>query len=208
MNIETLISCGDIIELDIQFDKNKMLNEIDQFNGQWPVYNPRKENNRYGLSITSFNGDLSGIPDLDSIPEYNKENGTHFTEQNFVVTTPVYNASEEVQRITRPFKDYMCRSHFIQINRGGFFPLHRDLSRNTGLSTFRIIGFVNRSTYPEFVFLMDNKIFKPKEGVLYFINTRKEHMVFSTVDSSIQLILNVIESGNSIKSVIDHILVD
>jgi hypothetical protein len=59
-----------------------------------------------------------------------------------------------------------------------------------------------------FTFLHDEKVFKPKEGVLYFVNTRKEHMVFSTVDDSIQLILNVIESPVSVGTVMNHILVD
>ena len=47
-------------------------------NFEYIKYNPRKDINRYGLSITSLDGGLSGRPDLDSLYEYNKENNTNY----------------------------------------------------------------------------------------------------------------------------------
>ena len=68
---------GDIIELDYQWyldDPEKLISHPG-----WVKYNPRKDGyNRYGLSVTSADGGFSGIPDLDSLREYNKINGTTF----------------------------------------------------------------------------------------------------------------------------------
>ena len=52
-------------------------------------YNPRKPIDRWGLSVTSLDGTMSGIPDLDSIREYNIENDTKYEEEDFNVPTLV-----------------------------------------------------------------------------------------------------------------------
>ena len=58
------------------FDYKKMLKELEPFKDEWKRYNPRKtENNRWGLSVTSFDGGLSGYPDLDSLLNYEQETG-------------------------------------------------------------------------------------------------------------------------------------
>ena len=49
-------------------------------NFEYVKYNPRKDINRYGLSITSLDGGLSGRIDLDSLYEYNKEHNTKITK--------------------------------------------------------------------------------------------------------------------------------
>ena len=49
---------------------------------KWVQYNPRKPIARWGASITSLDGGTSGIPDLDSLKEYNKEHGTDYTEKD------------------------------------------------------------------------------------------------------------------------------
>jgi hypothetical protein len=69
MNIyNNLLAFGDKIKLRISCNPEKLLDEIKDF--PWHRYNPRKEINRYGLSVTSLDGQLGGI-DLDSLYEYN-----------------------------------------------------------------------------------------------------------------------------------------
>ena len=72
-----LLTFGDIIELDLSCDTSQLINNISKY--EWLKYNPRKDINRYGLSVTSLDGKLTGI-DLDSISEYNKENNTSYNE--------------------------------------------------------------------------------------------------------------------------------
>ena len=96
-------------------NKNSLYRDLTTFGSQYPLrlrmkdsskfidwteeqfkyvqYNPRKDYPRQGLSITSLDGGLSGRPDLDSVYEYNKENGTEWTERDFKVPTPVYELS-------------------------------------------------------------------------------------------------------------------
>ena len=65
MNYERLLSYGHVIQLQQNLDCTRLLDEIQEF--EFAPYNPRKKNNpRYGLSITSLDGELNG-PDLDSL---------------------------------------------------------------------------------------------------------------------------------------------
>ena len=52
--------------------KHNVLNTINELNSnfKWVQYNPRKNIDREGLSITSLDGGLSGYPDLDSLYDY------------------------------------------------------------------------------------------------------------------------------------------
>jgi len=69
MLYQNLLSFGDKIELNLFCNVGNLLKEIKDF--QWHQYNPRKEMNRHGLSVTSLDGKLGGV-DLDSLYEYNK----------------------------------------------------------------------------------------------------------------------------------------
>ena len=121
----TLLAYGSFIQL-----KNKISGptfiEWTENNFDYVKYNPRKKIERYGLSITSLDGGLSGIPDLDSLLEYNKENNTNLEEENFDVPTPVYEQSNELQRFVEPYKEHLFRTHILKLDPGGFFPKHRD----------------------------------------------------------------------------------
>ena len=69
------------------FDSRKMLKEIEPFKNDWKKYNPKKEgNNRWGLSVTSLDGGLSGVPDLTSLLDYEKQTG--ITLHNHDLNTP------------------------------------------------------------------------------------------------------------------------
>ena len=86
MNYNNLLTFGDVIELRLNCNVSKLLYNTKQY--EWKRYNPRKDIPRYGLSVTSLDGSLNGI-DLDSIAEYNKENGTSYNESSFKTFTDV-----------------------------------------------------------------------------------------------------------------------
>ena len=124
MSYNSILSYGDLIPLNIECEVSKLFDEIKEFS--FAKYNPRKDIPRYGLSITSLDGSLNGV-DLDSIKEYNKENNTNYDELSFSTFTDVYHSSPEIQKIVEPFKNYIGRSHILNLPAGGYFPPHRDL---------------------------------------------------------------------------------
>ena len=93
-NYYKLLSFGDVIETNIEVDPYTLLNEIKDY--EWSTYNPRKENNRLGLSITSSDGSFNGI-DLDSLYQYNEENNTRYKETSFKDKTEVYYKSSQIK---------------------------------------------------------------------------------------------------------------
>tara|TARA_B100001057_G_C22729505_1_gene903164 strand:+ start:556 stop:834 length:279 start_codon:yes stop_codon:yes gene_type:complete len=66
------------------FNSHKMMEELKPFNNDWKRYNPNKPNNRWGLSITSLDGGLSGIPDLTSLKTYEEETGIKLKNHDII----------------------------------------------------------------------------------------------------------------------------
>lgn len=184
-----LSNLGDVVPLNININIEKTRKELQHFNDEWKQYNPRKPNPRQGLSITSLDGKLSGIPDLDSLVEYNILNNVRIEEVDINVRTPVAEKVESIKPLLDIF-DTLGRSHFIRLNQGGFFPMHRD-SKILDVSCFRVITLCHNCKRNQFVFIYEDKVLNLKPGVPYFINTRKVHSVFSYVDDSVQCVLNV-----------------
>jgi len=195
-----LSSLGDIVPLDFTIDIKKLKDELSLFDNDWKQYNPRKPNNRQGLSITSLDGGLSGVPDLDSLFEYNKQNGTEISEVNINVKTPVASNISVIQPLLNTF-DTLGRSHFIRLNKGGFLPPHRD-GKILDVTCFRIITLCHNCNKGQFAFIYEDKVVVLEPGRPYFVNTRKQHSVFSYVDDSVQCVLNIPLTIENYKSVI------
>ncbi len=160
--------------------QSQMFIDWTEANFTYKQYNPRKKINRLGLSLTSLDGGVSGIPDLDSIPEYNKENNTQLRETDFSVKTPVFTA--ELQHKMAGFEPYIFRSHILKLNPGGFFPPHRD--QITELNSFRIIIPLKNSVINGVYFLSENRILSWEEGRFYFLDTVKSHCLFNASSKS------------------------
>jgi hypothetical protein len=177
----------------IQSELNITLNNPEQFvdwteeNFEYVRYNPRKPIDRWGLSITSYDGGLSGIPDLDSIGEYCVENNVSLEESDFDVPTEVYKQSKDLQNALEPFKGHFYRTHILKLNPSGYFPKHRDL-RKTNFNNFRlIIPLKNPCT-----FIIEDKVLNWEVGRMYFLDTAKVHYLFNaTSNPSYWLVLNV-----------------
>ena len=201
-----LSNLGGVVPLDINVDIVKLKKELEYFKDEWKVYNPRKPNNRQGLSITSLDGKLSGIPDLDSLLQYNVLNNVQVKEDDINVRTPVADKVESIKPLLDIF-DTLGRSHFIRLNRGGFFPPHRD-SKMLDNRCFRVITLCHNCSRKCFNFIYEDRLLNLKPGVPYFINTRKTHSVFSYVDDSVQCVLNVPLTKENYRAIANHLSYD
>jgi len=174
-------------------------------NFKYVHYNPRKDIRRYGLSITSLDGGLSGRPDLDSLKDYNAENGTTFSERDFVQTTPVYDYPQ-LKEILDPIKPYLFRSHVLRIDAGGYFPPHRDFG-GLDIDSFRLIIPLENVRQPNFTFIVDDKIQNWTPGRVTFVDTAKMHYLFNAAFHPVYfIVLNVELNETTLKYVTHNLL--
>ena len=193
-----LLSFGDVIELRLQCNVSKLLDNIKPFD--WKQYNPRKQINRYGLSVTSLDGSMNGI-DLDSIAEYNKENNTSYNEASFQTFTEVYQKCDETKKLVEPFKPWLWRTHFLNFRKGGYFPPHRDMRKVDEQESFRILVPLKCCNPPSLYFMYEDKPLHFNMGSAYFVNTNKMHSIFSFEDMAYMLVMNVQCTDDSLKKV-------
>ena len=192
---------GDQIKLNIWRNPAYILKGLSKFNDNWEKYNPRKNINRLGLSVTNLDGTLGPGPDLDSLYEYNKENNTNISESDFTAPTPVYDV---VKAYCNPFKKWLFRSHILKLSPGGFFPNHVDNAGST-IDSFRLLvplQVCNPTDNGYFIY-EQNKILSWKYGYLYFLNTCKRHTIFNASDEydHIVLIMNIELTEESVSTV-------
>lgn len=199
---DNLTRYGDFYELKYKVDFKK-IEELKLYKNDWVQYNPRKNIERYGLSITSLDGQLSGIPDLDSIREYNNKHGLQLDEPDFNKKTELWPL---VSDCLEPFEKHLGRTHFIRMPRGGHFPPHRDqYSRN--FSTFRLFIPLHSCNPPLSYFILEDKILRFNHGQAYFINTCKEHTIFTMNEESLFIVANIITNEESIDTVLQNLSV-
>jgi hypothetical protein len=171
------------------FNSNKIMEELKPYNNDWKPYNVRKPNNRWGLSITSLDGGLSGIPDLDSLYEYNKDNNVEITNQDIKTYTSVYETMPTLQKVIEPWKPWLGRCHFLKLNAGGYFPEHYDINKlDYSYDDTRLIAFVNNTNKYTMKFLYEDKLMEVENGSLYWFNASKRHSVFSMQDDCIMIV--------------------
>jgi hypothetical protein len=199
---------GDVIELDLTHWKNiDSTTDTLVSHEQWKHYNPRKPwIKRYGLSVTSLDGGYSGVPDLDSLREYNIENSTKLQELDFRARTDIVNVIPELNMLLDLFPDH-GRCHFLRLDAGGFFPPHRDNGLVIEPATFRIIVPVNNFSRMSMVWLQEDRPLYLERGHTYFINTTKCHSLFSFVDNCICFVMNVLVTEKSLNTLLHHSLV-
>ena len=182
-----LVLYGIQSQLNITLDNPNKFVDWTEDNFEYVRYNPRKPIDRWGLSITSYDGGVSGIPDLDSLGDYCIENNVSLEESDFNVPTEVYKQSKELQKILEPFKENCYRTHILKLNPGSYFPKHRDL-RLDNFNHFRLIMPLKNPC----TFVIEDKILTWDVGTMYFVDTAKVHYLFNaTHDPSYWLVLNV-----------------
>jgi len=200
---QKLSAYGSVYELNIKIKSPDKFVKWTEDNFNYVQYNPRKSNNRQGLSITSLDGGLTGIPDLDSLPEYNKTHNTSYTELDFNIATPVLE-HEGLKEAVSPIQQHMFRSHILKLDPGGFFPPHRDLVHD--FDNFRIIVPLQNVNPPQMNFVVDDKIYNWQPGYFYFVDTAKLHYLFNAGSApSYWIVFNVRTNQESYNSLINYV---
>jgi hypothetical protein len=199
---------GDVLELSLTpWNLDNAINVLTKHTG-WTHYNPRKAHiNRKGLSVTSLDGGFSGIPDLDSLREYNLENNTAYNESHFRSRTNIVNFISELNTTLDLFPDH-GRCHFLRLDSGGFFPPHRDNGTSSTLPlSFRLIVPVCNFGKNQLTWIHDGHPLHMEHGRTYFINTTKVHSLFSYVDMSCCFVMNVEVTERSLNAVLKNLLI-
>ena len=200
---DSLARYGDVYALNLDLSPSKVMDELKLYESDWVAYNPRKNIPRKGLSITSLDGRLSGIPDLDSVREYNIKHNLDLDETSFNKKTELWPL---VQDALAPFENYLGRTHFIRMERTGCFPPHRD-QYSIDVNSFRLFIAIDGCNPPDNYFIIDEKIYNFTPGKVYFINTCKEHTVFTTGSQSTFVVANIIISDKSVNTVLNNLLI-
>ena len=186
--LSRLYTMGDWLEMQ-SFNANNLMNDLKPYKDSWKPYNVKKPNNRWGLSITSLDGGLGGIPDLDSLSEYNNRHGTEITNHDIKTYTEVYHNSQELQKIIEPWKPWLGRCHYLKLNSGGFFPEHYDINKlDYSYEDVRLIGFVNQTSKNTLKWIYEDTVLNVQKGSLYYFNAIKRHSVFSMKDDCIMIV--------------------
>ncbi len=190
---QQLHAYGDIIPLAFKLDPAQIDLELETFRECWVQYNPSKSSNpRVGLSLTSLDGGMSGIPDLDSIYEWSRETGRKVSEKDFNQTTEAYRGCKTIHPLVECFKPQLGRCRFVKFKAGGHFPPHRDGSVSFQIPDyFRILVFLARTGTDDFHFVHDGKLISYEVGRPYLFNALKTHSVVSFADDAVTLAVSV-----------------
>ena len=184
-----LNTMSDWIELNPGFKKDKLLEELKPFKNDWKKYNPTKINNRWGLSVTSIDGGLHGVPDLASLRDWELQTGEVVHNHDLNVPTPVWGECPTLIKLLEPWKPWLGRCHFLRMDRGSFFPEHFDINKEDySYDEVRFVGFVKCNEY-DFKWIYDDKIFAGESGSFWYFNASKRHSVFSTENGMMLLVV-------------------
>ena len=187
-----IVNWGDVVELDFPIWNFGAATQILMKHPGWKEYQPHKPGyNRYGLSVTSLDGGYSGEPDLYSLREYRVLTGKSYNEGDFKKRTSIEAFIPELGSLLDFFEPNLGRCHFLRLDKGGFFPPHRDNGAIVAVPTFRILVPICNFGVNDMKWIQNEEILNLKLGQVYFINTSKIHSLFSFVDNCMMLVLNV-----------------
>ena len=202
-----IVNWGDVVELDFPTWNFGAATDILLKHPGWKVYQPHKPGyNRFGLSVTSLDGGFSGEPDLYSLREYHALTGKSYWEADFKRRTSIEAFIPELPPLLDFFEPNLGRCHFLRLDKGGFFPPHRDNGALIAVPTFRILVPINNFGTNDMKWIQDEKLLKLELGRAYFINTSKIHSLFSYVDNCMMLVLNVIWDENTLKKMVGKLV--
>lgn len=198
MNIErallwnSLCNLGDMTKMKFNFDRFKLLEQLEPFKDNWCPYNVKKDkvNNRWGLPITSHSGDVMDNYHLNSFGYMQRYHDIEMKEENFTTPTEVYHAVPEIAKIIDVFSPDIGRVHFLRVDQGGYFPPHRDFP-GPDPEYVRLLAVFGNCKPENFGHILDGKLIYPDPGYLYLVNFQLDHSVFSFSDGLHALILTI-----------------
>ena len=188
----SLVNLGGITKLNISINYNLVEEQLKQFENNWCRYNNVKDptNNRWGLPLTSLSGNIDDNGHLNSFHYLKEQHQMDLSENDFTKPTAAYHALTEISKIVDTFAPDIGRIHILRIDRGGFWPFHRDY-QGAVPEYFRLLLFFGNIYDTSFCAIFNNQLINFEKGRLYFANTQLEHSVFSLVDSVYCLVLTV-----------------
>ena len=196
-----LAALGDFVPLKVKIKLGEFRNEIKKYDGKWVPYLPREGelNDRQGLNYIGLEGDTPF--DSISLPEARKRTGKKLVEIDFSTKTQLYNDLPSLKAITDVWPD-PCRCTLVKVNKGGWFPYHRD-SVLLNRRTFRIIAFLTNTGAECYQWEHDYTMRTIEEGRCYYVNTQLAHRTHSYVPDSIHLVMNIPKTLENVFRVMD-----
>lgn len=188
----SLVNLGSFVKTKWKINHFLVETQLEQFNNNWCPYNVKKDtvNNRWGLPITSQSGDVIDNYHLNSFGYMQKYHNIEMKEENFRTPTQVYYNIPDVKQLVDVFNPDIGRIHFLRIDRGGFFPPHRDF-HGVSPEYFRLLTVFGRCSPENYVQMIDGHPIYPEAGYVYFVNTQLDHSVFSFSNNLYALILTI-----------------
>ena len=185
---------GDCYGLRTKINSNYFLDEIKEYNNSWTIVaRSQPTNERFYLDITSPDGSIGH----GTVSDYNKINNTSLAVDEFNVFTNLYHKSLILQESLSGF-DGLGRSAVLKMNRGGYFPPHRDM-RTPDYNLFRVIIPLRNTGYPDSCLMLEDKVISLEEGRFYYFNAAKMHSLFYMgIEPSYWILLNVITNENNL----------
>lgn len=203
---EFITNYGNVVEFDFPHWDTLRAHDILSKHPGWVRYQPQKPNNRWGLSVTSLDGNFSGVPDLYSLRDYNELNGTQYWEADFKARTNVVEFIPELNTFLDFFGSSLGRVHFLRLDAGGFFPPHRDNGAIVDSPTFRILVPIYNFGKNQMKWIQEEQVLTLETGKTYFINTTRAHSLFSFVDNCTMLVLNVIATKEILDKLVRRVI--
>lgn len=187
-----LLGMGSYVKTKWRIDPLLVEEQLRQFDDNWCPYNAKKDisNNRWGLPVTSRSGDVMDNMHLNSFGYMQEYHNEKFSESDFTTPTQVYHAIPEIKKLVDTFSPDIGRVHLLRVDRGGFFPPHRDFA-TIAPEYFRLLTVFGRCSPENYAQIVDGRLVYPESGWTYFVNTQLDHSVFSFSDNLYCLILTV-----------------
>lgn len=187
-----LLGMGSYVKTKWRIDPHVVESQLEKFKDNWCPYNAKKDsvNNRWGLPVTSHTGDVMDNYHLNSFGYMQKYHDIEMKEENFTTPTEVYHSVPDIKNLVDVFAPDIGRVHVLRIDRGGFFPPHRDFA-DISPEYFRLLTVFGRCSPENYAQIVDGRLIYPEPGWTYFVNTQLDHSVFSFSDNLYCLILTV-----------------
>lgn len=189
---QSLVNLGSYVKTKWYINHHSVEQQLEQFKDKWCPYNVKKDsyNNRWGLPITSHSGDIMDNYHLNSFGYMQKYHNIEMKEENFNIPTEVYHSISEIKNLVDIFSPDIGRVHLLRVDKGGFFPPHRDF-HGVSPEYFRLLVVFGRCNPENYVQMIDGKPLYPEAGWVYFMNTQLDHSVFSFSNNLYCLVLTV-----------------
>lgn len=192
----SLTNLGSYARLNLHLKEHEVLKQLEQFDNNWCPYNQKKDstdgviNNRWGLPITSRTGDVMDNYHLNSFGYMQEYHNADLKESDFTTPTDVYHAIPTIKNVVDIFNPDIGRVHLLKVNKGGYFPPHRDWA-GYAPEYFRLTCVFGSCSEFDYVQMLHDQPFRPAAASLYFVNFQLNHSVFSFSDNLYNLILTV-----------------